>query len=59
MDESDSFDVLILGHNALVPEVTLTVISKYALLDSKAGRARGKKLGLRGNHVDYLSHHGS
>ena len=40
MDESDSFDVPILRYNALVPEVTHTVISKYPILDSKAGRAR-------------------
>ena len=70
MDESDSFDVPILGYNALVPEVTRTVISKYSIPDSKAGRARalprpewtlwwglGPALPVSGSKKGYTSHH--
>ena len=70
MDESDSFDVPILRYNALVPEVTHTVISKYPILDSKAGRARalpwpeltlwwelGPALPVSGSKKGYTSYH--
>lgn len=70
MGESDSFDGPILGYNALVPEVTCTVISKYPILDSKAGRARalpwpeltlwwglGPALPVSGSKKDYTSYH--